>query len=184
VGGGYPDDTLSYIPLGWMLDEAAAAYLVFAPTAVAEIWRIAGGLGPLHDSRRGLAGYYRYQPRKISARLNPPNPTTLLMQDPTQIGPGQRAQLASVNIHQSVFERIATGNDGYAPIVLNGAYTVIPRPGGRAAPPEIAPLQREQTQEPDPHRYESTMGTVARAALRHRAAASLGLVDSRAAQRP
>jgi uncharacterized protein (DUF2235 family) len=147
VGGGYPDDTLSFIPLEWMLDEAADANLVFGPTAVAEIRRIAGSLGPLHDSRRGLAGYYRYQPRKISARLNPPNPTTLLMQDPTQIGPGQRAQLASVNIHQSVFERIATGNDGYAPIVLNGAYTVIPRPGGRKTPAEIAPLQREQTQE-------------------------------------
>ena len=147
VGGGYPDNSASYIPLEWMLDEAAAANLVFAPTAVAEIWRIAGGLGPLHDSRRGLAGYYRYQPRKISARLNPPSPTTLLMQDPTQIRPGQRAQLASVKIHQSVLERIATGNDGYAPIVLNDAYTTIPRPGGRAVPVEMAPYQRAQDQE-------------------------------------
>jgi len=147
VGGGYPDDTLSYTPLEWMLDEAVAAHLVFAPTAVAEIQRIADGVGPLHDSRRGLAGYYRYQPRKISARLNPPSPTTLLMQDPTQTRPGQRARLQSVNIHQSVFERIAAGNDGYAPIVLNDAYTVVPRPRGRAAPAELAPLQREQAQE-------------------------------------
>jgi hypothetical protein len=147
VGGGYPDDTLSYIPLKWMLGEAKAANLAFAQTAVDEIQRIACGLGPLHDSRRGLAGYYRYQPRKISARLRPPDPTTLLMQDPTQYRPGQRAQLRSVNIHQSVFERIASGNDSYAPIVLNGAYNVIGRPKAGAGSEETTPLQRAEDQE-------------------------------------
>jgi uncharacterized protein (DUF2235 family) len=147
IGGGYPDDTLSYIPLEWMLDEAVSANLVFVPSAVADIRRIAGGLGPLHDSRRGLAGYYRYQPRKISARLRSPDPTTLLMQDPTQTRPGQRAQLRSVNIHQSVLERIGAGNDSYAPIVLNGAYNVIRRSGAPAGPTEGAPSQRAQAQE-------------------------------------
>ena len=143
VGGGYPDDNASHIPLKWMLDEAAAAGLAFVPGAVNEIRRLANTRGPLHDSRRGLAGYYRYQPRKIAARLAPPPQNTLLMQDPTQ----KVAHLASVKIHQSVFERIADGSDGYAPIVLNGAYAIVARPGAPATPMERAPLLRAQIQE-------------------------------------
>jgi uncharacterized protein (DUF2235 family) len=133
VGGGYPEDTLSYIPLAWMLSESQAAGLRFAPCAVAEIQRFSASIGPLHDSRHGLAGYYRYQPRKISARVDPPDATTRLMQDPKHA----TGMLASVNIHESVLRRIATGSDDYAPIVLNGAYRI------EGPPPPYSETQAE-----------------------------------------
>jgi uncharacterized protein (DUF2235 family) len=136
VGGGYPDDTASYIPLAWMLREAAGAGLRFAPTAVEKICRIAGYIGPLHDSRRGLAGYYRYQPRKIGAYLHSSDPTTLIMQDPTLRKRGGRPRLRLANIHQSVIDRIATGNDSYAPLVLPKEYNTIAAPAEPASPRE------------------------------------------------
>jgi hypothetical protein len=80
VGGGYPDDALAYVSLDWMRQEAAG--LRFSDAAVNEIVAAKNPFGPLHDSRLGVGGYYRYQPRKLSARVNPPDPTTRLMQDP------------------------------------------------------------------------------------------------------
>ena len=70
-------------------------------------------------------GIFRYQPRKIGAHINPPDPTTRLMQDPKQ----PASQLRTVNIHESVLQRIATANDGYAPIVLTGDYTIVANDG-------------------------------------------------------
>jgi hypothetical protein len=72
--------------------------VVFVPQAVNEIRRTAMSTGPMHDSRRGLAGYYRYQPRKIAAHIDPPDPTTRLMQDPKQ----PAARLRTVNIHERI----------------------------------------------------------------------------------
>ena len=144
VGGGYPDDALAYVPLEWMLDEAKAAGLRFVPAAESEIRRMANVNGPMHDSRRGIGGYYRYQPRKISAHVDPPDQTTLLMQDPN---PQFTALLTSVKIHASVFQRIVRGNDRYAPIVLPGAYTVVPRPETKAGSVEANSAARAAAQE-------------------------------------
>jgi uncharacterized protein (DUF2235 family) len=143
VGGGYPDDTLSYTPLEWMMDEAAAAGLSFAPLAIADIRRWASSVGPIHDSRHGLSAYYRYQPRKLEARVDPPSDTTLLMRDPKQ----PAALLTTVNIHESVFQRIAMSDDGYAPIILNEAYHIVPTDKGPNPPSEPDPKQRAADQE-------------------------------------
>ncbi len=35
VGGGYPDDSLSYVPLCWMIEQAAQKGLVFRSEIVA-----------------------------------------------------------------------------------------------------------------------------------------------------
>jgi hypothetical protein len=83
-------------------------------------------LGPLHDSRRGLGGYYRYQPRRISALLDPPDPATRIMRNPDLKGHGL---LREVKIHQSVIDRIRSGPDHYAPIVLPATYEVVGRQG-------------------------------------------------------
>ena len=144
VGGGYPDDSLAYVPLDWMLGEAANAGLHFLPTATAEISRIANYAGQLHDSRRGLGGYYRYQPRKISARIDPPDQTTLLMQDPHA---RSTARLCRVYIHQSVMKRIEMGTDRYAPIVLPGDYRIIPPSNPPPHPVEPYPKDRAGAQE-------------------------------------
>jgi hypothetical protein len=59
VGGGYPDDSASYKPLEWMMDQAAAARLTFVPYAVKEIRRTAMSTGPMYDwiPRHRRGGY-------------------------------------------------------------------------------------------------------------------------------
>ena len=71
VGGGYADDSLAHVSLVWMIEQARKAGLSFDDQAVRDIERASNELGPMHDSRRGVSGYYRYQPRRIGARLEP-----------------------------------------------------------------------------------------------------------------
>ena len=52
VGGGYPDDGLSLVPLCWMIDEAANEGLRFEPSVVAAA--IAAPTGRIYDSRSGF----------------------------------------------------------------------------------------------------------------------------------
>jgi uncharacterized protein (DUF2235 family) len=146
VGGGYPDDALAFVSLNWMMNEATSAGLRFRPEAVAEVQAALNEFGPLHDSRRGLASYYRYQPRKIRARVDQPDPTSLIMINPDR---EQRAQLKSVVIHESVVNRIRSGTDAYAPIVLPEAYGVALANGGiaDAVETESDPDERARQQE-------------------------------------
>jgi uncharacterized protein (DUF2235 family) len=106
VGGGYPDDVLSYVPLMWILRGARDAGLRLIPTVVAAYGALADENGPIYDSRKGLAAYYRYNPRRIAA-----------------IVAKSKIWLQNVNVHVSVFRRIATGLDGYAPIVIPTTLT-------------------------------------------------------------
>ncbi len=126
VGGGYPDDGLAHVALEWMMQEAAASGLRFDKHRAEHLARDCNPLGPLHDSRRGLGGYYRYQPRRISALLDPPDPGTQIMRNPDLKGHGL---LREVRIHQSVLDRIRSGPDHYAPIVLPATYEVVDRQG-------------------------------------------------------
>ena len=105
VGGGYPDDGLSLVPLCWMIDEAANEGLRFAPTVVAEYAAIAAPTGRIYDPRSGFGAFWRYQPR--DAQL-------LLGQGNTPL------------VHGSVMTRMACGNDGYAPISLPKKIDVLP----------------------------------------------------------
>lgn len=125
VGGGYADDALSYVSLVWMAEEAERVGLRLTPGALDGFRRAANVHGPIHDSRSGVGAYYRYQPRKISARLERPDPTTLLQQDPDMKG---RGLLTDVRIHASVLERIFHGTDFYAPFVLPATYEVVGGP--------------------------------------------------------
>ncbi len=81
VGGGYPDESLSYIPFLWMMDELEDGVDVIA-SFVQRARNLANPYGPIHDSRSGLAAYYRYQPRKIAAFIDPPTVATLSMRPP------------------------------------------------------------------------------------------------------
>ncbi len=71
VGGGYPDESLSYVSLLWMMEEAENAGLRTLKVVKDRFVALASSYGPIHDSRAGLAAYYRYQPRRISAWLDP-----------------------------------------------------------------------------------------------------------------
>ncbi len=82
VGGGYPDESLSYVSLLWMMEEAEKAGLRTLKVIKDRFVALASSYGPIHDSRAGLGAYYRYQPRKIAAWLDPVDPTTLSLRDP------------------------------------------------------------------------------------------------------
>jgi len=108
VGGGYPDDGLSHVPLNWIISEAQRFGVRFEASELATLKALADENGPIYDSRRGLAGYYRYNPRRIE-----------------RLGPSQGIVIPKVLVHRSVLRRIAAGNDGYAPISIPGGFDVI-----------------------------------------------------------
>ena len=143
VGGGYPDESLSYIPLLWMMEQAERAGLRTLNVIKDRIIALASSFGPMHDSRAGVGAYYRYQPRRIAAWLDPVDARTLSLRDPaiTDERGRSRGLLRSVQIHESVINRIATGTDRYAPMTLPKTFDIVP-PEGRG---ETAPQPVSQT---------------------------------------
>lgn len=114
VGGSYPDDSLAHVPLRWMADEACRMGLRLHDLDTA-IWKARSDPnGPIYDSRRGLASYYRYNPRNIKRLTN---------------DKFAHVTIARPKIHCSVFERIAAGRDEYAPLVLPDQYAVVKEDG-------------------------------------------------------
>lgn len=103
VGGGYPDDAMAHVALDWIMGEAAAAGLLFAPGARDQVQCRANVHGEQHDSREGLAGYYRYGPRNIQ-RLCQDERYNVFVDHP--------------KIHRSVLERIGRRRVDYSPVSL------------------------------------------------------------------
>lgn len=97
VGGGYADDSLALIPFSWMVDEARRAGLRFDEDAISQLTNRSSPIAPIHNSRKGLASFYRYDPRRVT---------------------DARADGGPPIIHHSVAEKIVFGTGGYAPIVL------------------------------------------------------------------
>jgi uncharacterized protein (DUF2235 family) len=115
VGGGYPDDALAFVPLVWMMKEAAKRGLTFKstpdddPDAMKAARSGEDKDGRLYDSRSGLGAYYRYGPRSAAALCNDRD---------------NDVRVPIPKIHASVFGRIDSGCNAYAPIGLPEAYTV------------------------------------------------------------
>ena len=117
VGGGYPNDSLSHVPLEWIMSEANKPRMegdkhVLGIRFSQKIWdafrALADENGPINDSRHGLAGYYRYNPRRIEKLTNTKEVT-----------------VKRCKIHESVLRRIKIGQDGYAPFVLPPGFAVM-----------------------------------------------------------
>jgi uncharacterized protein (DUF2235 family) len=72
VGGGYPQDGLSYVTLDWMLDRAQPFGLLLDQFQHDQIKSLVNPYDKLNDSRHGFAGYYRYKPRNIREIYNSP----------------------------------------------------------------------------------------------------------------
>jgi uncharacterized protein (DUF2235 family) len=121
VGGGYADDSLAYIALHWIMREAQTCGLRFKswpqadPDAEINIRASRDKDGRLYDSRAGLAGYYRYGPRKI---------------DLLSHAPKDGVEIPLPKIHQCVFARTLEGAHIYTPIGLPQKYTPV-RDDGR-----------------------------------------------------
>jgi len=96
IGGGYPESTLSFVPLVWMADQLDGR-LRFKDGEIEHFKEYQSAIGPKHDSRSGAAVLYRYGPRPILAG---------------QVNGGLPV------VHFAVIERMLFGCDDYAPIML------------------------------------------------------------------
>jgi uncharacterized protein (DUF2235 family) len=128
VGGGYPDESLSYVSLLWMMEEAEKTSLRTLDVVKDRFVALANSYGPLHDSRAGVGAYYRYQPRKITAWMDPVDDRTLSLRDPiiTDSDGRPKGLLRSVAVHESVVARLANGTDRYAPMTLPECFRIVP----------------------------------------------------------
>ena len=145
VGGGYPDDLLSHVSLHWIMAEASK-HLRFRAGELARVRATATAFGRLYDSRKGLGGYYRYNPRKIAK---------LIADDYHGVS------IERPKIHASVFERVRAGDDRYAPIVLPARYAVVSADGAIASADDRVAV-------PAPTLVESPSQSRARATLQER----------------
>ena len=98
IGGGYPKDSLSLVPLLWMMGKAKACGLQFLKSKCKEYCETADPHGRLYDSRAGLGVFYR---------------------------PALRELPKYSFIHKSVFERIKRGTNYYAPKIIRDCNYII-----------------------------------------------------------
>ena len=151
IGGGYPQDGLSYVTFDWMLDRAAAYGLKYFDEPRELL--VDPQINPndkLNDSRKGLAGYYRYKPRNIleiysappykpSLRddfhriwlllSRTPDPQLEILADLHPDMPRNVPLPPNATIHDSVFNRIRSGPDRYVPVVMPAAYNFTDKGG-------------------------------------------------------
>lgn len=128
VGGGYPDDSLAYIPFVWMIQEAERCGLRFksdnptdpqSPVSDPDTFKNAISKrdkdGRLYDPRKGMGGYYRLGPRKLVPKFYPE----------AAKNEGDEVAVSRAKIHQSVFRRIGNRATTYAPVGLPPVYDVV-----------------------------------------------------------
>jgi uncharacterized protein (DUF2235 family) len=148
IGGGYSRAGLSYHALAWMMERAHVYGLLYLTAQQIWLRTFIDPYDKLNDSRHGLAGYYRYQPRKLADIFSRPPYKLSLRNDFQHVVdvfknrpdperevkaelaiPQSYVVRANPKIHQSVLDRIRIGNDGYAPIVLPERYDVVSHDG-------------------------------------------------------
>ncbi|MFV2090733.1 MAG: DUF2235 domain-containing protein, partial [Pseudomonadales bacterium] len=125
VGGGYPMNDLSLVPLDWMMSRVEAAEpedaepgspepqnpgLYFIPEMRREMLSHCDWHGVQHDSRSGFGAYYRYKPRNISHLCNDPDNGVFV---------------STPKIHRGVLERIKGNVVPYAPTGLPASHQVV-----------------------------------------------------------
>ncbi len=124
VGGGYPDDAMSNVPLDWMMGEAERAKLDFKAGECDQVKGAANINGKMYDSRKGVGGAYRYSPRKLKDITNDPDYAKRKRgEKPNEVIIGRP------KIHESVFKRVRNQVDGYSPIGLPEHYAVVTAQG-------------------------------------------------------
>ena len=106
VGGGYPDDGLSFVPLCWMIDEAAKKDLKFEESIIETYRSLASPTGRLYDSRAGTGVLWRYQPRNVQFLMDKNDDTV------------PKDKRVTPLVHHCAVTRMTYGNDGYAPKAL------------------------------------------------------------------
>ena len=158
VGGGYPQDGLSFVTLDWMMDRADAYGLKLLDTQRTLLFT--PQINPydkLNDSREGLGGYYRYNPRNLQDLYHAPpykpafrhdlsrlwilfsgkkDPQSQLADDlHSSVLQGGVRSMPPPTVHAAVFDRITSGSDRYAPVVLPAKYRIANKTGCVAGGP-------------------------------------------------
>lgn len=105
VGGGYPKQGMSIVPLYWMMAKAAESGLRFVDEDLKFYREHQNVNDKLYDSRAGLSVYYRYKPRDIAKLCQ---------------AAGTRPK-----VDMSVVDRIGHGIDGYAPGNIPGVSEIV-----------------------------------------------------------
>jgi Uncharacterized alpha/beta hydrolase domain (DUF2235) len=145
VGGGYPDDALSGVSLGWMTRQARDHGLLFHPELLDHHVAKGDTIGRIYDSRSGLKGYYRYNPRRIEWLTNGQTHEMAFFKRRWP-RPSPTVTIGRPKVHESVIDRIRAAPEAYAPIVLPQEYAVVTKDGsildGDANPFESG-LQRQ-----------------------------------------
>ncbi len=146
VGGGYPDDGLSFLALNWILGESTKKQgLKYLRTERALFADQANAISPLNDSRKGVGILYRYAPRNLERLCQEKKPglANWIKKKLAKCGPGRSilrflklrpaeinaVQIVKPKIHHTVFDRIAGSGDAYAPINLPRDYAVVDAKG-------------------------------------------------------
>jgi uncharacterized protein (DUF2235 family) len=128
VGGGYPDDGLAHVTLQWIMNEAQLAGARFLSAHRDEVDERVDAHGHQYDSRAGLAGYYRYDPRNVDDLCN---------------DPAHGVRVAMPLVHDAAWERIDVRQVAYAPTSFPTTYSLAERPPGggplRVRPPLETP---------------------------------------------
>lgn len=167
VGGGYPQNGLSFVALDWMMDRAAAYGLRYLNEQRELVIDPQVDLtDKLNDSRKGLASYYRYKPRNLKELYEAP-PYKLSISDDVRaiwllLRKKENRQLADLGegvpllptpipiVHDAVFARIEHGTDRYAPVVIpaRGHYQTTDKSGVVMPKPHAAdPEKRSKAQD-------------------------------------
>lgn len=148
VGGGYPDDSLAYIPFVWMITEARRCGLKFKsdaalpPALVADPDTFKNAMsrrdkdGRIYDPRAGLGAYYRYGPRKLEQLCNASY---------ARKGDGEdRVVIRRPKIHESAFRRIDNRAHAYAPVGLPRVYDVVRESDGAILTPSQFGVEEDE----------------------------------------
>lgn len=132
VGGGYPDDSLAYVPLNWILTEAEKCGLTFIAEDRARFKREATWNGPAHDSRSGLGNFYRYAPRHLDLLCNQRNrgyAERLQNMRGKESDHANEVRITKPKIHHTVFQRIKDSGAAYAPLNIPASYSIVDNTG-------------------------------------------------------
>ncbi|HEX8256760.1 MAG TPA: DUF2235 domain-containing protein [Allosphingosinicella sp.] len=155
VGGGYPDESLSYVSFLWMKAEAEKAGLRTVKVITDRYRALANSGGPIHDSRSGAGVYYRYQPRNIGAWIHPADAESIVTDPELKDKAGKsKGLLQTAHVHESVLARIAASGNRYAPFGIPTNIKIVPpQPGGETAQQAdtetpVAPPAEEQEARP------------------------------------
>jgi Uncharacterized alpha/beta hydrolase domain (DUF2235) len=138
VGGGYPDDRLSLVPLLWIMREAKACDLPL-DDAIRKYELESSQFARLYDSRAGLAAYYPYGPRQI--------PNYEIGVTSTQ----ESGELLPI-VDGSVIMRMAYGPDQYAPIILPRRFWVMARDGNLLPMPDSPEWRFAESEKTELHK--------------------------------